>query len=342
MTARRSQPAEVLAVDAALPDLAGALDPEAAARAFESTKRYAGSRVLVQRASLVRHKPGRRAVIDYDFVATWPDGRRETVEAVGKMRAARPPRTAYNLLRQLWKNGFDAASADGISVPEPLAKLPALGLWLQRRVRGVVATSLVTTPAGVPLARRIADAADKLHHAGVAPQRAHGPDDELAVLARLFADVGCRNIRLRRPLAALLERCRQAAARVSGPTTGIHRDFYADQVIVDGTRVFMLDFDLYCEGHPALDLGNFAGHLVEQGLREPTHASALTAAYQALEARYVTLAGADAGPQLRIYTALTLARHVALSTVFPDRAHTTLPLLDAAMSRLEAIVDDAV
>lgn len=334
-----SEPSGLRAVDPALPALDAALDPEASARAFESTKRYAGARVRVQRAALVRHKPGRRAVIAYDYVVTWPDGRAEAVEAVGKMRAARPPRSAYNLLRQLWKSGFDASSADGISVPEPLAKVPALGLWLQRRVPGVLATTLLTTPAGTPLARRIADAAHKVHMAGVAPERAHGPQEELAVLHRLFGEVGLRDPRWQRPLATLLDRCRRAAAGLTGPSTGIHRDFYADQVIVDGTRLHLLDFDLYCRGHAALDIGNFAGHLVEQALREPQHALALALAGDALEARHFAHAGAEADRPVRIYVALTLARHVALSTVLPGRAHTTASVLDAAMARLEAIAD---
>src|SRR5437773_3836244 len=31
--------------------------------------------------------------------------------------------------------------------------------------------------------------------------------------------------------------------------------------------VWLLDFDLYCQGDPALDIGNFVGHLTEQSLR---------------------------------------------------------------------------
>jgi hypothetical protein len=38
-----------------------------------------------------------------------------------------------------------------------------------------------------------------------------------------------------------------AAASATWPPParcGIHRDFYADQVIVDGSRLYLLDFDL--------------------------------------------------------------------------------------------------
>src|SRR2546426_9353652 len=46
-------------------------------------------------------------------------------------------------------------------------------------------------------------------------------------------------------------------------------------VIVNGERLFLLDFDLYCEGDPALDIGNFLGHITEQSLRSEEHTSEL-------------------------------------------------------------------
>ena len=328
-----------VAADPALPHLDAALTPVVAARAIAAAKHFAGTGVAIRSAALMRHKPGRRAVLAYTMDVAWPDGRVERVPAIAKMRAARPPRTAYRLLRALWRGGFSAASPDGISVPEPLGVVPALGLWLQRRVEGRVATDLLATPAGPALARRVAAAAFKLHQAGIAPEKTHGPAAELAILERVIAEAR----RARPGLAAgcdrLLDGCRRLAGALAGPVTAIHRDFYADQIIVDGERLVLLDFDLYCEGHAGLDLGNFAGHLVEHGLREPAHAPRLAAAAAALEDEYVRLAGKAVRRSIRAYTALTLARHVYLSTVIPGRAHTTAAVLDAALTLLEAPVD---
>jgi len=326
-------------VDAALPHLADALTPETATAAVALSKYFAGMRVRVTRAALLRHKPGRRAVIDYTLDVTGPDGRTDEVAAIGKMRASRPPRTAYRLLRELWRHGFTRDSADGISVPEPLGTVPALGLWLQRRVPGTLATTLLTTTAAAPLARRIAEAANKLHHAGVVPEKAHGPAEELAILERVLADVRAASPVRRVALDHLVACCRRLVATLDGPTTGIHRDFYADQIVVDGTRLHLLDFDLYCAGHAALDLGNFSGHLMEQRLREPEHAPALACAQEALDSHYVRLAGDAARHPLRAYTALTLARHVYLSTVIPGRAATTGAVLDQTLTCMEALLD---
>ncbi len=327
------------ATDAALPLLADALTPDAATAAIATAKHFAGARVRVTRAALVRHKPGRRAVIDYTLDITWPDGCAEELAAIGKMRASRPPRTAFRLLRALWRHGFASDSADGISVPEPLGTVPALGLWLQRRVPGTLATTLLTTTAAAPLARRIAEAAHKLHHAGVQPEKSHGPAEELAILERVLAEVRVTRPDMRSALDHLVACGRRLVGTLDGPATGIHRDFYADQIVVDGTRLHLLDFDLYCAGDAALDVGNFAGHLLEQRLREPEHAPALTCAHEALDTHYVRLAGAGARHPLRAYTALTLARHVYLSTVIPGRAAVTGAVLDQTLTCMEALLD---
>lgn len=327
-------------LDPALPLLAAALDPAQATAAMASSKHFRRAVVQVETVQLRRLKPGKRAVLDYTLTITWPDGRTETLAAIGKMRAGRPPRTAYQRAKAVWTSGFDASSADGVSVPEPLGTVPALGLWLQRRVEGRLATDLLTTSDGVAVAARVADAAVKLHRAGVPTERTHTPADELAILLRVLGDVATRRPELAARVHRLIDACARLAGTLDGPTTGIHRDFYADQVIVDGPRLYVIDFDLYCEGHAALDLGNFAGHLAEHAVRFPAVRPPLAAAEAALEARYVQHAGEPARQPLRIYTALTLARHVYLSTVVAGRAETTAAVLAEAEARTETLLDD--
>lgn len=330
-------PSETSVTDSALPALPDALDCRRASAAFAVAKPFAGAYVVVQSATLRRHKPGRRAVIDYLIDVRWRDGRRERVEAIGKMRASHQPRTGYRLLRQLWRSGFAADSVDGISVPEPVGVVPALDLWLQRRVVGELATVILPTARGVWLAARVADAAHKLHRAGVATEKAHGAAAELAILERVLAEMTARTPALGPRMARLLDGCRALATELDTATAGIHRDFYADQVMVADGRLYLLDFDLYCQGHAALDIGNFAGHLIEQGLRAPAQAPALDAARGALESRFRLVAGETSGRAVRIYTALTLARHVYLSAVVPGRRATTGRVLDAALDLVETL-----
>jgi aminoglycoside phosphotransferase (APT) family kinase protein len=115
---------------------------------------------------------------------------------------------------------------------------------------------------------------------------------------------------------------------------GIHRDFYSDQVIVDGPRLYLIDFDLYCLGDPALDIGNFLGHITEQSLRTLGDAGALAEVERALEERFIELSGEAVRPAVRGYAVLTLARHIYLSTRFPERRPWTERLLELCEERL--------
>src|SRR5438093_13000063 len=101
----------------------------------------------------------------------------------------------------------------------------------------------------------------------------------------------------------LLVSCDRLRASVPSPSPcGIHRDFYADHVIVDGPRLYLLDFDLFCEGDPALDIGNFRGHLIEQSLRTLGSAEALAEVEHALVERFVELSGDAVRASLSAYT----------------------------------------
>ena len=72
---------------------------------------------------------------------------------------------------------------------------------------------------------------------------------------------------------------------------GIHRDFYPDQVLIDGDHLYVIDFDLYCMGDPALDIGNFMGHIIEHSLRILGYPAALKEVENAMEERFMELSG---------------------------------------------------
>lgn len=324
--------------DPELPTLEAALDPRRAGRGLRrALETFAGgSRAELRAIRVVRYKPRRRCLVEYDVEIAFAGGP-ETVTLLGKVQRGRYGNSGYRLLETLWQAGFQATAADGISVPEPVGTVPDLRMWLQRRVAGVPAAELLARPGAAELAARVAEAAHKVHRAGVATERRHGMADELRILERCLAQVAERSPARAERTARLLAACRRLAARTPAPVpTGIHRDFYADQVVVDGERLTLIDFDLYCLGDPALDVGNFAGHLAEQGLREHGDPRALADAEDALEERFVELAGEPARRRVRAYAALTLARHVFLSGELPGRGHLTDALLDLAETRVEA------
>jgi thiamine kinase-like enzyme len=208
-------------------------------------------------------------------------------------------------------------------------------MWFQRKVPGVTVTALLSDSRSVTLARRIAEALHKLHKARVPTKTQHTMADELKILRQCFAELMGGKPEWSQRLRRVMTGCQALAEHVPAPQTcGIHRDFYPSQVILDGERLWLIDFDLYCEGDPALDAGNFIGHITEQALREYGRADALCLVESALEDRFVELAGEVVRPAVRAYSLLTLARHIFLSTKFPERAYLTERILTLTEKRL--------
>lgn len=305
-------------MDAKMPFLVHALDPHWMQRHFPGKLRA---------IRVTRCKTGRRCLIEYEM--------EDRTALIGKVRAKGLDDSAYRLLESLRQTGFGPDAADGVQVPRPVALIPELQMWLQEKVPGTTATRLLPGPGGVALARRIAEAIHKLHAAGIPARKRHTMADELQILHERVPLVAEKKPHWAERIDRVLEMADRLGATVPEPHgCGIHRDFYADHVIVDGRRLSLVDFDLYCEGDPGLDAGNFIAHLTEQSLRELGDASALSDREQALEERFMELAGERTRGAVRAYTTLTLVRHIYLSTLFPERQPFTEALLELCEQRL--------
>lgn len=285
-------------------------------------------------ARLIRHKLGRRCLVEYDVVVGGHASPRRVETLIGKIRGRHNPRASYQLLKAFWRHGFSDASADGISVPEPVAYYPDLGLWLQRKVPGQPLATML--PRAEPrLLERVAEASHKVHRAGVPAQRTHAMADELRILHERVPLVLDHRPEWQERIERLLAACDRLGSSVPVPAhTGIHRDFYQDQVIVDGERLYLIDFDLYCAGDVGVDIGNFLAHLTEQALREAGEAGAYGHLAEALRSRFLALAGPGAARSIDAYDHLSLVRLAYLSTLFPERRHLTPVLLEMCETRL--------
>ncbi len=328
------------AADQALPGLAAALNFETARHELKRRlPRLSGTgRLKLKAIRVTRHKPGRRAVVEYEVEVKSPAAPSERVTLLGKLRARRSGNEGYRQLSAFWDAGFDAHSADGISVPEPIGTISAMQMWFQRKVPGVTSEQVLATEGPtlrVALAKRVAQAIQKIHGCGVPTEKQHTMADELRILETCLDKVAALKPDWHSRLLVLMSACKSlGASQPMLKPCGSHRDFYPAQVLVDGPRLWLIDFDLYCLGDPGLDAGNFIGHVIEQALRERGDPAALADVEQALEDRFVNLAGVEVRPSVRAYTTLTLARHIFLSTRFPERAHLTKRLLECCEERL--------
>jgi hypothetical protein len=325
--ARRKPAAPLL--DKELPFLEWALDRTRAvgplAKALEEPA------LQIEHAELLRHKPGRRCVVAY---LSRVEGERRWL--IGKVRARGLDRSTYECVRALVAAGFDASSADGISVPEPLGTVPAFRMWLQQRVGGMSGERVLVSEEGPALALRTAEFLHKLQRSQLPCARIHTIEDELRILHARISQLARSHPEWASRLGRVLRGCDARAAALPGSMpVPAHRDLHPGQLLMDEGRLQVLDFDLFCAADSALDAGNFAAHIIELGLRLHGDPDAFAECEQALEASFLARAGAGAGVPLRDYTTLSLARHISLSTQFPDRVHTTEALLDLCERRLD-------
>jgi hypothetical protein len=322
-----------------MPFLASALDLEEMAARFSGELRGLGlsDRVHVPRASVMRYKPGRRCLIAYDIAANGPSETVRELAVVGKVRARGADVATHRVMRHLWKAGFGGGAADEIRIPEPLGLVPAIHMGVQRKVAGVPVGEILEGPQGIQIAPRVAEAVYKLHGANVPTQRRHSVEDEIQILRDRLGSVAEALPGWRRRIDKLIDGCVQMAAQVDTTLRcGIHRDFYSDQVLADGDRLYLLDLDLYCEGHPALDVGNFAAHIDEQSLRRYGDIGRLAGIKEALIERYLELSGATTRNDIDVFAALSLTRHVAISRQFAERQRMTESLLEVCEDRILA------
>ena len=149
-------------------------------------------------------------------------------------------------------------------------------MWLQKKVSGKIATSFMATAQGVRVAQKVAHVAHKLHQTNIPLHRRHTMTDELAILHQKLPEVVKYYPHWQTRIQSLLEKCDRLGANTpQHRLCGIHRDFYPDQILVDNDRLYLLDLDLYCEGDPSLDIGNFIGHISEYSLRTLRNIKAL-------------------------------------------------------------------
>ncbi len=320
--------------DLALPFLSRALDPaEFQWELARSSESFGDAPVEVRSIQVLKYKRGRRCVIEYQLESE--TARPTPMTLIGKV-SARASSRKYGIQKALWNAGFQDTSTDGISVPEPLGLIGHWQLWLQRKVPGHVVSSVLHRDDAPEIVGRVADALAKIHQSAVKPTRLHTLTDELDTLHHSIGKVIARNPHLESRLEGILERCHELAAVIpQSPLRGIHRDFYADQVILSGERLYVLDFDMYTAGDPALDAGNFLGHLTEQSLRTWGHPEGLTACEHAFQERFLKRSPHCREETVEAYAVLTLVRHIFLGSQFRERLHYADVLLDLCDQRLE-------
>ena len=148
----------------------------------------------LEKPQLVRHKPGRRALVRYEL--TDASGARHTL--LGKLRAKGLDRRTPALHDALRACGFDGNGVSGVGVPRAVGVISHLGLWLQELVPGVGLDHFLAPEADTAPFARTGAALAALHRGGPTETRRWMMADEMSVLERALDEAGTCGRILRR------------------------------------------------------------------------------------------------------------------------------------------------
>ena len=293
-----------------------------------------GLKVSANAATLLRLRPGRRALLRFPVTGT-----DDPPALLGKLRAKGAEHTTPTLHEALRKAGLDGRSPWRVNIPRPRGTLADLHLWLQDEVLGHRLTHALRPEDPAAPARQTGAALALLHASGVAAPRHWTLKDEIETLAAALHAAANALPTAAFRIKALLATARAAIAILPpAEPTGIHRDWYPDQVLIDDANVWLLDLDLYAHGNPAIDLGNFLAHVTDLSIRRYGHPDALACHEAAFIDGYRAAGGSPQNEAVAVLKAASLARLVAISLRIPDRRPATDDILLAAEAAIHRAI----
>ena len=207
---------------------------------------------LLQRpaASLVSHRPGRRAVVRLQ------DGKSEYYAKVLRRSRIDKVVQSYRYMESVDRHEFDIAMVE--------ENAPVPGVILTRVLHG---TCMADIPAGecrvfVAACGKAGRALRSMHREAPAWAGVHDAGDEIRLLETRLACAKAFQPEVYEAASLVSSRVFDTLREVPTRQTVIHRDFYDKQIVVGETgRVGVLDFDTLAVGEPSLDIANMLGHL---------------------------------------------------------------------------------
>lgn len=305
--------------DPGLPLLAELADP---ATASGLLGRLLDRPLRVRELAMVKHRPGRRCILR---VALEPEPGSPADDHRDLYLKLYSGGRADKVARRTAACAALAACGPRVQIPPVLAVAPALDLVVIGGLGGQPFLDRVA--AGQPgLARRMALAMDHLHRIGAPALPAevfsrHDARRELAPLAARLAALeasGALPAGEAWRAGRAVERALDHAERLPWRWRLLHRDLHPGQVLVDGPRLAVVDWDDAALGEPALDLANFTAHLRLAALMadDPVPSRRLARAADSLAAWGLRLDPRLSRELLRLLEAATLLR---LACIHLDR-----------------------
>jgi hypothetical protein len=244
----------------------------------------------------------------------------------------------FGIMSELARRGFDWGAADGIKIPHPYGYIPGLQMVVMEDVPSPSLKEMLSVPELDQHLQRAARALLKIHHCPLGVVRRQRVTRKFQVEGRVSivkqavskAVKACPALRM--PFKASMSGIKELSRGIFCPQpTLIHGSLYLAEFLVGENEMTIVDFDTFCNADPAIDVGNFLGHLRWKGLQLEWSPEEARRHAQTFLTAYRSDLPPDLTCRIDFYTRLALLRIAARVALQPRNLALASGLLEATM-----------
>lgn len=276
---------------------------------------------------LFRYVPFKRAILTWDSPSTHQRYFIKLCKELEFTSVVENFQQIYNLSKDL-----------SFTVPEPIAADAVSRTFSMRALTGRQFTEVmrqIHPESQLEPFIRVGKILAELHHADLHPTSVWTPAKELKTLRSAMAEVKLALPHLTLDIDRAIAQLTEMAQHIDFPSNyPIHANLFGDQILYDGDRIGMVDWDTLSLGDPHYDIGRFLAHFIYLAGREQLSPKGVRAATDAL------LQGYEADIEWKIdRTCLTW--HVVTQILLRGKISSLRKLPEDWQAHLEFVVAEA-
>lgn len=241
------------------------LSVEAGAEALLEFLTISGHQKPQWESNILEKTANDRMVVQYSFYdreSQWE--RKPFLTLIGKFYADETGEQTYRIMRVLMTTLSQTGTTPLLAIPQPLFYDPVRRFLAQERAEGVPYRELLSRSDYRKNFRLAGKALAMLHAQRVPAGETKWIRDHLTELIHPHPMRLAEQIPWYRPLVERLietmgEREKEWKKEID--VSPLHRDFHLRQLFYGQDQVWVIDWDLFAKGDPALDVGNFVVYL---------------------------------------------------------------------------------